>query len=91
MVHKLIAKGLAEHQAGRLYEAQIIYKQVLSIDPRHPDAFHLLGVIALQRGIPVAPLAYWFQQRQHAPPRRDRPHREGAGAMSAGMALDGHG
>ena len=38
------------HQAGRLAEAEAIYRQILAAEPRHADALHLLGVIALQVG-----------------------------------------
>jgi protein O-GlcNAc transferase len=40
------------HQAGRLAEAEKIYRQVLSQQPRNAGALHLLGVIALQVGRP---------------------------------------
>ena len=42
--------AIAHHQAGRLTEAQGIYQQILAQDPAHPDALHLLGVIAHQAG-----------------------------------------
>lgn len=38
------------HQSGRLADAERAYRSILSVDPRHADALHLLGVIALQRG-----------------------------------------
>ena len=38
------------HQAGRLSEAEGIYRNILAIDPKHVDSMHLLGVIALQVG-----------------------------------------
>jgi len=46
------AFGLAvqHHQAGRLREAEQIYRQILAQQPRHADAMHLLGVIGLQTG-----------------------------------------
>jgi predicted O-linked N-acetylglucosamine transferase (SPINDLY family) len=42
--------ALAHHQAGRLPEAEKLYKQILANEPAHFDATHLLGVVALQRG-----------------------------------------
>jgi Flp pilus assembly protein TadD len=41
-------QGIAHHQAGRLAEAERCYRQVLAVEPNHPDALHLLGVIAYQ-------------------------------------------
>jgi protein O-GlcNAc transferase len=38
------------HQAGRLREAEQLYRQILSRHPGHPDAIHYLGVIAHQVG-----------------------------------------
>lgn len=38
------------HQAGRLGEAEPLYREVLQADPRHPHALHLLGVLAHQTG-----------------------------------------
>ena len=38
------------HGAGRLEDAERGYRAVLAVDPKHADAWHLLGVIAQQRG-----------------------------------------
>ena len=45
-----LAQAVAHHQAGRLAEAEQGYRAVLSADPQHPDALHLLGVLSLQSG-----------------------------------------
>src|SRR6185437_9701447 len=37
--------AVTHHQAGRLDEAEIIYRQVLQIMPTHPHALHNLGEI----------------------------------------------
>ena len=42
--------ALQHHQAGRLSEAEALYRRVLGADPRNPDALHLLGLIAQQTG-----------------------------------------
>jgi hypothetical protein len=42
--------ALQHHQAGRLSEAEAVYRQVRTEDPRSFPALHLLGVIAHQRG-----------------------------------------
>src|SRR5579863_5092219 len=47
-VHPLLPQAVALHQAGHTAEAAKIYKQILAQVPRHFDATHLLGVIALQ-------------------------------------------
>ncbi len=38
----------ALHQGGRLAEAASIYNEILRLSPRHADALHYLGLIALQ-------------------------------------------
>jgi protein O-GlcNAc transferase len=43
-------QALAFHQAGRLAEAEQIYRQILQGQPKHFDCLHLLGVIHAQRG-----------------------------------------
>ena len=41
-------QGVALHQQGKLADAERIYGEVLQKQPKHFDALHLLGVIALQ-------------------------------------------
>jgi protein O-GlcNAc transferase len=42
--------AIAHHQGGRLSQAEKTYKNILAQFPRHPDALHLLGVVAYQKG-----------------------------------------
>ena len=42
--------AIGHHQAGRLAEAEAIYRQILAQSPDHADALHLLGVLACQTG-----------------------------------------
>jgi tetratricopeptide (TPR) repeat protein len=44
------AQALALHQAGRLTDAEKIYRQILAAQPTHFDSLHLLGVIFMHRG-----------------------------------------
>lgn len=41
---------MEHHQAGRLPQAEAIYRRILQVDPDHPDALHFLGLIAKQAG-----------------------------------------
>jgi Flp pilus assembly protein TadD len=42
--------AIRNHRAGKLAEADKIYRQVLSHNPNHPEALHLLGAVAGQVG-----------------------------------------
>ncbi|HEY2677317.1 MAG TPA: tetratricopeptide repeat protein [Steroidobacteraceae bacterium] len=46
----MFAVALRYHQAGRLVEAERLYRQILQVDSRHADALHFLGVLAHQHG-----------------------------------------
>jgi protein O-GlcNAc transferase len=45
---KLFEKALHRHQNGDWASAKILYGKVLAIEPGHPDALHLSGVIAYE-------------------------------------------
>jgi tetratricopeptide (TPR) repeat protein len=45
-----LQSAMAHHQAGNLVQAETLYKQVLQAAPNQPDALHLLGLIAKQKG-----------------------------------------
>jgi tetratricopeptide (TPR) repeat protein len=40
----------AHHRAGRLAEAETLYRAILAAEPTHPDTLHMTGVLALQSG-----------------------------------------
>ncbi|HYB08096.1 MAG TPA: tetratricopeptide repeat protein [Alphaproteobacteria bacterium] len=46
----ILQQGIELLQAGRVSEAEALYRRVLAIDPKEPDATHLLGLIAHQKG-----------------------------------------
>jgi len=49
-ITKAIQSAVQHHNARRLDQAESIYQQILQAEPNHPDALHLLGVIAHQSG-----------------------------------------
>jgi len=49
-IPQAIALALEHHQSGSLRDAEEIYRQVLSVEPNHFDALHLLGVLLHQSG-----------------------------------------
>ena len=46
----IFQQAIIHHQAGRLTEAEAIYRHILSIEPDHPEALHSLGILAHQVG-----------------------------------------
>ncbi len=53
-----LKQAIANHQAGRLHEAERLYRAILQTQPYHPDANHNLGVLAGQVGQHAVGLPY---------------------------------
>lgn len=68
MNDELIQLGLKCHQSGRIEAAKNIYNQILDEFPRHPDALHLRGLIALQEGDARSAVSY-IQEAVQAQPK----------------------
>jgi protein O-GlcNAc transferase len=49
-VQQTLDQAATLHRAGRLVEAERLYRQFLTMNPSHADSLHLLGVIAHQCG-----------------------------------------
>ncbi len=49
-IQQALEIGLEHHKAGRLQQAETIYRQVLSAAPDQPDALRFLGVMAVNAG-----------------------------------------
>ena len=47
-IEAALKQARALHQAGKIGAAGALCQRILGIDPRHADALHLLGVMALQ-------------------------------------------
>lgn len=47
---QVLQQAVQLHGAGKLQQAEHLYRQVLKRDPNQPDALHYLGVIAMQAG-----------------------------------------
>ena len=46
----ILSTAIASHQAGKLKEAEGLYRQILAAEPEHSDALHLMGLLASQVG-----------------------------------------
>ena len=49
-VHQALQQGIEAHKAGRMQEAELLYKSILKAQPKHPDANHNMGVLAAGAG-----------------------------------------
>jgi predicted O-linked N-acetylglucosamine transferase (SPINDLY family) len=49
-VQQAFQLALQHHQAGRVADAEALYRQILAVQPNHAEALHFLGVIAHQAG-----------------------------------------
>jgi tetratricopeptide (TPR) repeat protein len=49
-IEELLDTAIAHHQAGRLQQAERLYRSILDAQPQHADALHLLGVVRHQFG-----------------------------------------
>lgn len=92
-------QAMAELKSGRLVEAGRLLRHVLSLDPGHADALHLLGVLAMRAGNNDAALALISQAIERQPVSgeywrdlglvlaKSRRLKEAAGAFSRAVAL----
>ena len=46
-IDQALQQGVAAHKAGKLQEAERLYRAILQTQPTHPDANHNLGVLAV--------------------------------------------
>ncbi len=49
-LQSLLNEAVTQHRAGRLQQAEQLYRQILATDPAHADALHFLGLLAYQVG-----------------------------------------
>ena len=49
-IEEALSRGIEAHQAGQVEEADRFYTLVLNIEPRHPDANHNMGILAVNVG-----------------------------------------
>ncbi|HYD69969.1 tetratricopeptide repeat protein [Azospirillum sp.] len=89
-----LSDAVAHHQAGRLHDAEAGYRAVLQAQPRNADALHLLGVLALQVGQPIAAVELIGRAIQNAGTVADYHDNFGSALAAAGRhqeAVEAHG
>ena len=51
-VDQMLQQGVAAHNAGNPQEAERLYRAILQVQPKHPDANHNLGLLAVSMDQP---------------------------------------
>ena len=46
-IEQALQRGVTAHNSGNLQEAELVYQAILKSHPKHPDANHNLGLIAI--------------------------------------------
>ena len=46
-LQEALQKGIEAHKSGRIEEADKYYTAILQVQPKHPDANHNMGVLAV--------------------------------------------
>lgn len=67
-IYDVLHAAATHHQAGRLAQAEALYRAVLARHPDNRDANHNLGVLAMQSGVPVERALVHFHTAWEADP-----------------------
>jgi predicted O-linked N-acetylglucosamine transferase (SPINDLY family) len=79
--------AITHHQAGRLLEAEALYRQILEVQPGHPDALNNLGNVLQEQGKFEEALAQ-YRQAVALRPDSAETHNNMAGALYAQGKLE---
>ena len=55
-IGQVLQQAVEAHKAGRMQDAERLYRAILQVQPKHPDANHNLGVLAVSVNKPEAAL-----------------------------------
>ena len=58
-VDQALQQGIAAHKEGKLQDAERLYRAILQAQPKHPDANHNLGVLAVAVGKPLEAIPFF--------------------------------
>jgi len=66
-IGQLFAEAVRHYQLGQGFEAEALCRQVLARDAGHAGSLHLLGVIAMQRGLPAEAVVLFGKAAESRP------------------------
>ena len=58
-VDQALQQGVAAHKEGKLQDAERLYRAILQAQPKHPDANHNLGILAVSVGKPLEAIPFF--------------------------------
>ena len=58
-IDEVLRQGVVAHQSGQVQEAERLYRSILVQEPKHADANHNLGVLAVSVGKPQLSLPHF--------------------------------
>ena len=85
-VAPLFAEAVRHHQLGRGFEAEALCRTVLARDAGHAGSLHLLGVIAMQRGLLADAVALFGKAAESRPDIAIGHHSLGKALAATGRA-----
>lgn len=85
---RLLQDAVVHHRAGRLDQAEALYRRVRAALPNHFDAVHLSGIVALQQGRAAEAVDLLSRAHRLGPKNAPCAFRLGLALISAGRASD---
>ncbi|HEX2861170.1 MAG TPA: tetratricopeptide repeat protein [Lacunisphaera sp.] len=85
---RLLQDAVVHHRAGRLDQAEALYRRVRAALPNHFDAVHLSGVVALQQGRAAEAVDLLSRAQRLGPKNAPCALRLGLALIAAGRAAD---
>ena len=85
---RLLQEGIGHHRAGRLTQADTLYRRVRLAHPKDFDALHLCGIIALQQNRVTEAVDLLAKAHQVSPRNAPCALRLGLALVSAGRPVD---
>ncbi|MCX7313870.1 MAG: methyltransferase domain-containing protein [Alphaproteobacteria bacterium] len=82
---QIFADAVRLHQTGRTFDAEALCRAVLSRDAGHAGALHLLGVVAMQRGLPDQAVGHFRKAAESRPDIAIGHHSLGKALAAAGQ------
>ena len=69
-IPQLLSKAIIAHKKGKRQEAERLYRQILKLEPTHPDSNHNLGVLSLSKNN-IDDALYFFKTAVEKDPSKE--------------------